>query len=161
MIKYVVQKGDNLFGISEKYGIKPETLLWSNYDVLEDNPHGLKEGQELNIPPVDGTMYTWHAGDGLNGVADFFGVTPQDIVDWPGNYLDPDIDFLSPSIEPGTLLMIPGGRRGLVTWSAPRITRNHRCERGYSCGNVSVVSSDRLTLISLEVAENKTPRKFY
>ena len=44
VIKYVVQKGDNLFGISEKYGIKPETLLWSNYDVLEDNPHGFWKG---------------------------------------------------------------------------------------------------------------------
>jgi murein DD-endopeptidase MepM/ murein hydrolase activator NlpD len=125
VIKYIVQKGDHLFGISEKFGIKPETLLWSNYDVLEDNPHGLKEGQELNIPPVDGTMYTWHAGDGLNGVADFFGVTPQDIVDWPGNDLDPGIDLSNPTIEPGTLLMIPGGRRELVTWSAPRITRSN------------------------------------
>ena len=125
VIKYVVQKGDHLFGISEKFGIKPETLLWGNYDVLEDNPHALKEGQELNIPPVDGTMYTWHAGDGLSGVADFFGVTPQDIVDWPGNNLAPDIDFENPSIEPGTLLMIPGGSRELVTWSAPRITRSN------------------------------------
>lgn len=125
VIKYVVQKGDHLFGISEKFGIKPETLLWSNYDVLEDNPHSLKEGQELNIPPVDGTMYTWHAGDGLSGVAEFFGVTLQDIVDWPGNNLAPDMDFLNPSIEPGTLLMIPGGRRELVTWSAPRITRSN------------------------------------
>ncbi|HEY46929.1 MAG: hypothetical protein AMJ88_02695 [Anaerolineae bacterium SM23_ 63] len=140
VIKYVVQKGDNLFGISEKFGIKPETLLWGNYDVLEDNPHALKEGQELNIPPVDGTMYTWHAGDGLSGVADFFGVTPQDIVDWPGNNLAPDIDITNPSIEPGTLIMIPGGSRELVTWSAPRITRSNPAAArilgaGY-CGSV-------------------------
>jgi murein DD-endopeptidase MepM/ murein hydrolase activator NlpD len=125
VIKYVVQKGDNLFGIADKFGIKPETLLWGNYDVLEDNPHALKEGQELNIPPVNGTMYVWHAGDGLSGVAKFFGVTAQDIVDWPGNNLDPAIDIENPSIEPGTLLMIPGGHRELVTWSAPRITRSN------------------------------------
>jgi murein DD-endopeptidase MepM/ murein hydrolase activator NlpD len=125
VIKYVVQKGDNLFGIADKFGIKPETLLWGNYDVLEDNPHALKEGQELNIPPVNGTLYVWHAGDGLSGVASFFGVTAQDIIDWPGNNLDPAIDIENSTIEPGTLLMIPGGHRELVTWSAPRITRSN------------------------------------
>jgi murein DD-endopeptidase MepM/ murein hydrolase activator NlpD len=123
VIKYVVQPGDTLFGIAEKYGLEPETVLWGNYDVLQDDPHRLKPGQELNIPPVDGAVHTWHEGEGLNGVAKYFGVTARDIIEWPGNNLPPDLDPQNPDIEPGTLLMVPGGEREIVTWSAPRITR--------------------------------------
>ncbi len=124
-IKYVVQQGDTLFGIAEKFGLEPESVLWGNFDVLQDDPHRLQPGQELNIPPVDGTTHTWHEGDGLNGVASFFKVSPQDIIDWPGNDIDPDVDLDTPAIEPGVLLMIPGGKREIVTWSAPRITRSN------------------------------------
>lgn len=123
VIKYVVQPGDTLFGIAEKYGLEPETVLWGNYDVLQDDPHRLKPGQELNIPPVNGAVHTWHEGEGLNGVAKYFGVTARDIIEWPGNNLPPDLDPQNPDIEPGTLLMVPGGEREIVTWSAPRITR--------------------------------------
>jgi LysM repeat protein len=123
MIQYVVQQGDTLFGIAEKFGLEPESVLWGNFDVLQDDPHRLKPGQELSIPPIDGTIYVWHEGDGLNGVADFFHVAAQEIIDWPGNQIDPSIDLANPQIDPGTMLMIPGGTREIVTWSAPRITR--------------------------------------
>ncbi len=125
VIKYVVQQGDSLFGIAERFGLKPETVLWGNYDVLQDDPHSLQPGQELNILPVDGTAYTWNSGDGLNGVAKFFGVSAQEILDWPGNQLDPDLDPGNPTIEPGTLLVVPGGFREIPTWRSPRITRSN------------------------------------
>jgi LysM repeat protein len=54
---YTVEQGDTLFGIAEKFGLKPETLLWGNQLVLGDNPHNLRPGQELNILPVNGTYY--------------------------------------------------------------------------------------------------------
>ena len=73
---YTVQAGDNLFLIAEQYGLKPETILWGNYDVLRDNPQFLRPDQELNILPIDGTYYQWVQGDTLEGVADFFGVSP-------------------------------------------------------------------------------------
>ncbi len=123
LIKYVVQQGDTVFGVAENFGLKPETILWGNYDVLQDNPHNLQPGQELTILPVDGALYEWNVGDGLTGVAKFFGVTPQDIIDWPGNGIDPMADAANPGIEAGTELVIPGGRRELqVIWTA-RITR--------------------------------------
>jgi len=125
IIKYVVQSGDSLFGIAERFGLKPETLLFGNYDVLQDNPHSLQPGQELSVLPVDGTSYTWHAGDGLSGVARFFGVTPEDILDWPGNNLDPDMDIENPSIAAGTVLVVPGGVRDVQTLFRPRITRTN------------------------------------
>jgi murein DD-endopeptidase MepM/ murein hydrolase activator NlpD len=123
VLKYVVQSGDSLFGIAEKFGLKPETLLWGNYEVLADDPHNLQPGQELNVLPVDGTSHSWIAGESLAKVADFFGVTAEDILDWPGNHLDPEMDVNNPSIAPGTLLVIPGGKREVSTLYRPRITR--------------------------------------
>ena len=125
VIRYKVQAGDTLFGIAEKFGLKPESILWGNEDVLQDDPHRLSPDQELKIPPVDGTLYVWHAGDGLNGVARFFGVDSLDILTWPGNNLDPTMDPANPTIEAGQVLMIPGGHRELVSWSAPRIPRSN------------------------------------
>ncbi len=118
---YTVQEGDTVFGISEKYGLKPQTILWGNYYILRDDPHNLKPGQELNILPVDGTYYEWQAGDGLNGVATFFGVTPETIINYAGNNLDPATigDFTNPNIKPGTWLIVPGGSRQFISWSAP------------------------------------------
>lgn len=123
---YTVQPGDTVFDIAEKFGLRPETILWGNYHILADDPHRLKPGQDLNILPVDGTHYQWQAGDGLNGVASFYGVQPEEIINWPSNGLSLETvgDYANPKIEPGTWLVIPGGRREFVTWSAPRITRS-------------------------------------
>jgi murein DD-endopeptidase MepM/ murein hydrolase activator NlpD len=127
VIVYKVKPGDTLFGIAEKFGLKPETLLWGNQLVLGDNPHNLRPDQELNILPVDGTYYRWQAGDGLNGVASFFGVKPEDIVNYPGNHLDPKKigDYAHPNIKAGVWLVVPGGKRNFVTWSAPEIPRDN------------------------------------
>ena len=61
---------------------------------------------------MDGVYYEWHAGDGLNGVATFYGVTADDIIDWPGNRLDRDTlgDISDPNIAPGLWLVVPGGK---------------------------------------------------
>jgi hypothetical protein len=121
VIKYTVVEGDNVFGIAEKFGLQPYTVLWGNYFVLLDDPHALQPGQELNILPVDGTYHEWSQGEGLNGISAYYGVTPEDIINFPGNNLDPATigDFANPNIEPGTWLVIPGGHREFITWSAP------------------------------------------
>ena len=141
IVKYQVQQGDTLFGIADKFGVKPETVLWGNFDLLQDNPHSLRPGQALNILPVDGTYYEWNESDGLNAVAAFFGVTAQDIIDWPGNGLPQDLDLFNPQIEPGTGLVIPGGRREFVSRRAPRITRANpavaRLAGPGACGSIS------------------------
>ena len=121
IVKYTVLDGDTVFGIAEKFGLNPETILWGNYYVLLDNAHSLKPGQELNILPVNGTYHEWQQGEGLNGVAKYYGVTPEDIINYPPNGLDMATigDFANPNIQPGTWLIVPNGRREFVSWSAP------------------------------------------
>jgi murein DD-endopeptidase MepM/ murein hydrolase activator NlpD len=123
VITYTVQAGDYLFSIAEKFGIAPETVLWANFNVLKDNPELIYPGQVLFILPVDGVYYQWQAGDRLDTVAGQFGVTPEDIVLWPGNDLSPTIDVQNPAIPAGTWLIVPGGRREFKQWEIPVIRR--------------------------------------
>jgi len=118
---YIVQEGDTVFGISERYGLQPETILWSNYDTLLDDPHSLQPGQELIILPVDGVYWEWLGGIPFGEWAAFYGVQPEDILNYPGNKIDVSAitDFQNASIEPGKWLIIPGGSREFVNWSAP------------------------------------------
>ncbi|HLA05962.1 MAG TPA: LysM peptidoglycan-binding domain-containing protein, partial [Anaerolineales bacterium] len=121
IVKYTVQEGDTVFGIAENFGLKPETILWGNYYILLDDPHALKPGQELNILPTNGTYHEWQAGEGLNGISKYYGVTPEEIINYPANNLDPGSvgDFAAPNITPGTWLIVPNGRREFISWSAP------------------------------------------
>ena len=136
VITYTVQSGDTVFGIAERFGLKPETILWGNFNLLADNPHRLSPGQILNILPVDGTYHKWSAGEDLRKVAEYYGVDPQVIVEYPGNHLDPyAFDMDNPDIEPGTMLIVPGGKREYVDYGPPRIPReNPAVARTYGPG---------------------------
>jgi len=127
IITYTVKTDDTIFGIAEMFGLKPETILWGNYYTLTDDPHNLRPDVVLNIMPMDGTYHRWSEGEGLNGVSHGYDVTPDVIVNWPGNHLDPVTlgDYSHPNIAPGTMLFVPSGHRDFVTWSAPRISRNN------------------------------------
>jgi len=115
--KYTVARGDSVFAIAENYGISPETLLWANYDSLQDNPHNLKPGITLNIPPTNGIYYQWKDGDTLDSVANEFNSDAEEILGWPGN----DIDLTDPTVDPGSWVMVPGGEREFVQWLIPTV----------------------------------------
>jgi len=125
IISYTVQAGDNLTSIAERFNLLPETVLWSNRYSLGDDPHFIYPGQQLLISPVDGTLHRWSAGEGLNGVAEYYQVTPDVIVNFPGNHLVAATlgDYASPNITPGTMLVVPGGKGEFSDWRTPRITR--------------------------------------
>ena len=118
---YTVSIGDSVFEIAANFEIKPETVLWANYDQLNDNPDMISVGMPLLIPPANGVLYKWQAGDTVEGVAGQFKAKPDDILAWSGN----DIDLAEPVIEPGSFIFIPGGQREFRQWLIPTIARGH------------------------------------
>jgi murein DD-endopeptidase MepM/ murein hydrolase activator NlpD len=116
---YRVGRGDSIFAIAQSFKLKPETVLWANYDLLQDTPDSLKPGQVLKIPPTDGIYYQWKVNDTLDSVAREFKANVDDIVNYPGN----NIDLSDPKVESGSWVMIPGGQREFVQWLVPTIAR--------------------------------------
>jgi len=107
LLMHTVQRGDSITAIAREFSIKPDTLLFANYNVLEDSPDGLRPGQELNIPPTDGILYQWKNGDTLDKIAGKYEANPDDVLGWPGN----KIDLTDPKIKAGQWVMLPGGTR--------------------------------------------------
>jgi murein DD-endopeptidase MepM/ murein hydrolase activator NlpD len=129
---YRVSRGDAMLSIAEEFKVKSETILYVNRQ-LEDNPHSLKPGMELTIPPVDGLYYEWQDGDTFETVAAKFDAKADDIIAFPGN----KIDLTDPKVEPGTQVMIPGGSRELRNWAADLQTMGRGVNTGTGGGNAS------------------------
>ena len=123
---YQVVEGDTIWGIAENFGLMPETILWCNRNTLYDNPAAIYPGTELQIPPTDGVLYYWNEGDGLNGVANFYGITPEDIINWPGNNLNPATigDYSNPNIAVDTPIFAPGGTADFRDWTETLFARD-------------------------------------
>jgi murein DD-endopeptidase MepM/ murein hydrolase activator NlpD len=141
VITYTVQTGDNLFLIAQNFGLKPATMLFGNYEALQDNPRLLKPKQVLNILPVDGAYHQWKEGDTLESVAQLYGVEPSAIINYPGNFIDlTEVSQGKIGIQPGQYVIIPGGSRPIRDWGPPAITRSNPAVARYygegACGSV-------------------------
>ena len=99
--KYIVKKGDTLYGISNQFGVSVTELAELN-GIKGSN---LQIGQELLIPGVSGTnpnnmfMYTVKSGDTLYGIARKYNTTVDEIMKL--NY------FTSTILQPGQVIRIP------------------------------------------------------
>ena len=114
---YLVEAGDSVFGIAQKFKLKPETVLWANSLLLNDNPNMLSIEQNLTIPAADGILYKVKAGDTIDSLAKKYKAKPDDIVSWPGN----KIDIADPQLVAGATILIPGGTREMRIWVVPTI----------------------------------------
>ena len=111
IVVYTVQPNDVLSQIAARYGLKPETILWANTDLLHDNPDYLTPGMQLKIPPVDGIVYTVQDGDTVDSIAKKYKTTSDAI------YTDGALwNQLTPGQQPavGATLIVPGGSRDFV-----------------------------------------------
>lgn len=97
---YVIEDGDTLSSIGNKFKISVDALKYVNsltdYSVL-------KVGNELVIPPVTGLIHTVERGDTLGSIANKYAVAPQAIADF--NYI---LD--TSSLEIGSELVIPDAK---------------------------------------------------
>mgnify|MGYP001820492907 CR=1 FL=1 len=118
-IEHTVDTGDSVFGIANEYDLEPESVLWANYTLLNDNPDQLSPGMVLKVPPTDGVLYEWQEGDTLQGVADRFEAQLEDILGWSGN----KFDLTNPVVDSESLVMLPGGHREFKQWIVPTIPR--------------------------------------
>ena len=141
VITYSVTLGDSVFGIAEMFNLKPETIMWANTNILQDNPHRLQVDQVINIMPINGTYHKWREGEDLQKVADFYGVDVMKIIEWPGNPFDLyAINIQKPDIIPGAMLIIPDGQREMIDYGPPRIPRdNPAVARTYGPGHCGVL----------------------
>ncbi len=97
---YVIQPGDTLFTIAQRFGVSLQALI--NLNQLP-NPERLVPGQAILIPvtPPTPLRYTVVAGDTLYLLAQLFNTTVNELVR-VNNIADPN------RIQVGTVLTIPG-----------------------------------------------------
>ncbi|HUF53738.1 MAG TPA: peptidoglycan DD-metalloendopeptidase family protein [Dehalococcoidia bacterium] len=99
---HVVESGDTLYSISERYGVSVDYLLWNNPNLTAD-PDLLIIGNELLVPGIEGIVYDVRLGDTINGIAATYDIDPQSIIEYDLNDLDsPD------TIVEGLVLVLPG-----------------------------------------------------
>lgn len=117
--KYIVQPGDTLLKIAEKFDISLETILWAN--DLEKNAK-IFPGQKLTILPVSGVVHLVNKGETLSSIAKTYGADVEEIIAF--NEIDGEKIFV------GDLLIIPGGEKSkrqekLVSLSTPTLKEDH------------------------------------
>jgi len=66
IVEYIVESGDVLSAIAEKFGISLNTILWANN--LNQNSL-IQPGQKLIIPPVSGVIHHVKSGDTISEIA--------------------------------------------------------------------------------------------
>ena len=100
--RYTVQPGDSVTAIASSFGISLEYVLWNNPELNVD-PNLLLIGHDLVIPAANGLLHEVKLGDSLSGIAHFYNVNIQQIVDFAPNGLTSTDDIIG-----GGILLIPG-----------------------------------------------------
>lgn len=114
IITYVVEEGDTLSSIAQKFDISVDTIVWENNLNVKTN---LSLGQTLKILPVSGVSHKVIKGDTVYSIAKKYEANAQGIVNFPFNdFADPDTF----SLTAGQILIVPDGSPPQVTPTAPR-----------------------------------------
>lgn len=109
VLYYTVKPGDTVLGIAQKFGLQPETLMWSNSSI-EQNPDRLSIGDQLRILPVDGVLHVVKRGDTLSSIADKYDADMQAIVAYAAN----GMSSVDDALPIGKEIVVPGGTKPFV-----------------------------------------------
>jgi len=99
IIEYVVESGDTLWAISQRFDISLNTLLWAN-DLNKNTALGL--GKKLVIPPISGVIYHIKNGDTISKIAQTYKGKTSEIIAF--NELSSEGDIFI-----GDILVVPNG----------------------------------------------------
>ncbi len=106
IITHIVDEGETISTIAEKYDLSTDTILWEN-DLTEKSK--IKPGQELDVLPIDGIRHKVKHGETIYSVAKKYGLDQsqaQMVVDYPFNEFLNDETF---ELVAGQWLMVPEG----------------------------------------------------
>jgi surface antigen/uncharacterized protein (DUF433 family) len=76
IVVHKVEEGETIDSIAAKYGVTSDSIKWSNTSAGAN----LVAGVELNIPPVDGVVYTVRAGEDAEALATRFRTDKEKII---------------------------------------------------------------------------------
>ena len=96
---YVVQEGDTISGIAERFGVSSNTILWANNLAWYST---IRPGQQLSILPTSGVAHLIQSGETIAAIAKKYQVDADKIVSY--NKLADASD-----IQKGDTLIVPGG----------------------------------------------------
>jgi murein DD-endopeptidase MepM/ murein hydrolase activator NlpD len=105
---YRVRSGDTLTGIARHFGVTMMTVWWANHLKSKDALH---VGQELVVPPVDGTVRVIKAGETLAKIAADGNIAAADIVAFNG--------LTDTTLVVGQTLMLPGAHGAPIPTPKP------------------------------------------
>ena len=113
LFTYIVQPGDTLTKIAEKFGLVTASVYWANKSSIP-NPSSLSPGLKLLIPPIDGLLVTVGSKDTLASLGAKYQVSVQAIIDTN--------NLPSETVTKGQVLLIPGASGGPVPKSGTSST---------------------------------------
>ncbi|NWG17559.1 MAG: M23 family metallopeptidase [Chloroflexi bacterium] len=144
VIQYVAVRGDTIYSIAERFGIRPESVAWSNPRSII---RVLRPGDVINVPPVDGVFHQVVGSRTVGEIIASFKVDdPYAVLDSEYNNLfGVTPDTILPS---GTWIFIPGGEAEQITWNpGVQVEGGDSPRRGYvsvfapgdpgSCGQIN------------------------
>ena len=110
--EYIVQEGDTVSTISDKFDISIDTIRWQNNLKSQD---AIKVGQVLEILPVTGISHKVQKGDTVYSIAKKYDTSAQAVVDFPYNTFVNDETF---ELAIGQNVVVPDGvKPAEILWS--------------------------------------------
>jgi murein DD-endopeptidase MepM/ murein hydrolase activator NlpD len=103
VVTYIVQPGDTVSSIANKFDVSIDTIRWQN-DLKSID--AIKPGQTIEVPPVTGIIHKVKRGETIYSIAKKYDVTAQQIVNWPFNTYSNDETF---ELAVGQSLVVPDG----------------------------------------------------
>ncbi len=97
--EYIVEEGDSLWSIAEKFSVSLNTILWAN-DLNKDSL--IKPGKKLIILPVSGVIHHVKSGDTVSEIAKKYKGKTEEIIAF--NNLSNEAD-----IYIGDIIIVPNG----------------------------------------------------